>query len=113
MDLKKRSHPGLFYRLISVLLAALVFINCSLVSSVSQNIPASPDASTPTPEPTKPNFVPSPELPPPPAPMNVSLQDPDQAASQLASDLAGKAGSLAGVVPGAGHPRDWHRSQSP
>ena len=95
MDLKKRSYPGLFYRLISVLLAALVFINCSLVSSVSQNlpasqnIPASPEASTPTPEPARSDFVPSPELPPPPAPANVSLQDPDQAASQLATDLAG------------------------
>lgn len=106
MDLKKRSHPGLFYRLASVLLAALVLINCSLVSSISQNVPASPDASTPTPEQAQLNFASSPELPPPPAPMNVSLQDPDQAASQLVSGLAGpeKLGAWLGLYQALGIP---------
>ena len=94
---EERGSPRLIYRLISVLLAAVMLINCSLVSSVVQNTPSESDqgqneivpASPPTPIQAEVVPVPSPQLPAPPAPLEVSLQNPEQEANSLANALAG------------------------
>ena len=84
-----KARPALFYRIVSVLLAALVFVNCSLVSGIQEATPSQPASSAPTSPPGKMVLVPSPKLPPPPAPLAVSLQNPDQSGAELAQALTG------------------------
>ncbi len=81
---ENRGRLGLLYRLMSVLLAAIMVINCSLVSSVVQ---ITPDSAGPAQGEVVP--VSSPQLPVPPNPLAVSLQNPEQEAISLANALAG------------------------
>jgi hypothetical protein len=89
MKREKRSRLGQFYQLMSVLLAALLLTNCSMASSATQNASQPAESIASSTEPATAEFVPSPQLPSPPAPMVVSVQDPDQAAGELVNALDG------------------------